>query len=373
MNNKATKINEKGFYIWFDKNNKKEYYATPITLYRAKIVKNKDSKFSHIVFSENYLQKVTPKRNKPAVVKNALKLKSLDIHNPYEERIGMFLINFLNAETENWKVAYKSFFYAYNVSLLQNYSIKKQIKSEYEDETDFRRTAEEIYEASKEDIINLQKEFKKCVNYMYNLNGNEDDKQFDPYTKLQAYALSNNMNKYTNETDVIFDSLSIFKDSFVSFKLNNIAQNNINNKINLQDGVKYSSTYLSNICFLVLNEIANNKIPIKACKSCGRYFIPVNRNAEVYCDLMPVINGKKCRELGARTTYAKNIKDVEALLIYRRTYQKRLMELARNPDTTEDERNDFNKWKKEAQAQIKLYKKEKITEDELYKWMIENK
>ena len=54
MNNKATKINEKGFYIWFDKNNKKEYYATPITLYRAKIVKNKDSKFSHIVFSENY-------------------------------------------------------------------------------------------------------------------------------------------------------------------------------------------------------------------------------------------------------------------------------------------------------------------------------
>ena len=148
MNNKATKINEKGFYIWFDKNNKKEYYATPITLYRAKIVKNKDSKFSHIVFSENYLPKVTPKRNKPAVVKNALKLKSLDIHNPYEERIGMFLINFLNAETENWKVAYKTFFYAYNFSLLQNYSSKKQIKSEYEDETDFRRTAEEIYEAS---------------------------------------------------------------------------------------------------------------------------------------------------------------------------------------------------------------------------------
>ena len=67
------------------------------------------------------------------------------------------------------------------------------------------------------------------------------------------------------------------------------------------------------------------------------------------------------------------INNGEALLIYRRTYQKRLMELARNPDTTEDERNDFNKWKKEAQAQIKLYKKEKITEEELYKWMIENK
>lgn len=36
-------------------------------------------------------------------------------------------------------------------------------------------------------------------------------------------------------------------------------------------------------------------------------------------------------------------------------------------------RVEFDKWKKEAQAKIKLYKQGKLSEDELYKWMIENK
>ena len=59
--------------------------------------------------------------------------------------------------------------------------------------------------------------------------------------------------------------------------------------------------------------------PIKICKNCGRYFIPVNRNAEIYCDLSTAKgNTKKCRELSARTTYTKNIQDIEGLLLYRR-------------------------------------------------------
>lgn len=33
----------------------------------------------------------------------------------------------------------------------------------------------------------------------------------------------------------------------------------------------------------------------------------------------------------------------------------------------------FDKWKKEAQAKIKLFKQGKLDEDALYKWMEENK
>ena len=36
-------------------------------------------------------------------------------------------------------------------------------------------------------------------------------------------------------------------------------------------------------------------------------------------------------------------------------------------------KENFDKWKISAQAKIKEYKQEKITEDELYQWMIENK
>lgn len=33
----------------------------------------------------------------------------------------------------------------------------------------------------------------------------------------------------------------------------------------------------------------------------------------------------------------------------------------------------FDKWKKEAQARIKLFKQGKLEEEKLYNWMIENK
>ena len=36
-------------------------------------------------------------------------------------------------------------------------------------------------------------------------------------------------------------------------------------------------------------------------------------------------------------------------------------------------KKDFDKWEKEAQEKIKLFKKGKLDEDILYNWMIENK
>ena len=35
--------------------------------------------------------------------------------------------------------------------------------------------------------------------------------------------------------------------------------------------------------------------------------------------------------------------------------------------------NDFNKWKKDAKEQINKLKKGRLTEDEVYKWLVENK
>ena len=34
---------------------------------------------------------------------------------------------------------------------------------------------------------------------------------------------------------------------------------------------------------------------------------------------------------------------------------------------------DFNLWKKEAKEKVNKMKKEKLTEDEVYKWLVENK
>lgn len=372
MNNKADLSDKKGFYIWFDKNNKKEYYTTSLTLYSSKIGASKNSKYHYIYYTQSFLPKVSPKRNRAEYIKNALKPKPLDLYNPYEERYGMLLINFLNARLDTWGSAYKDFIYAYGLGIIEKYSSKK-MRTTYPDINSFTSNSKAIFESAQVKLYELQEEFKKCVDYIYNLNGNEEDKEYEPYTKFQAYSLKHNLiNKHTQNTEVLLNSFSIFKNEFVSAKLSEITQG-INN-INMQNGIKYSSRYLDNLCFIVLSELVTNNITLKTCKHCGRYFIPVNRHAEVYCDLTPLAtNGKKCRELGARSTYAKNVKEVEGLLIYRRTYQKRLMELSRNPDATEKDKKKFNAWKKAAQEKIKEFKKGKVTEAELKIWMEENK
>lgn len=94
----------------------------------------------------------------------------------------------------------------------------------------------------------------------------------------------------------------------------------------------------------------------------------------MYCDLpSEKYNDKTCRELGVRATYNKTINDVEGLLIYRRTYQKRLMELSRNTNATDEDKERFNNWKKTAQSKIKDFKNGKINENELNDWMKKNK
>lgn len=66
------------------------------------------------------------------------------------------------------------------------------------------------------------------------------------------------------------------------------------------------------------------------------------------------------------------MENVPALLEYRRSYQKKIMIVSRNKDNKQLKK-DFDKWKKEAQANIKLFKQGKLEEDILYNWMVENK
>ena len=57
---------------------------------------------------------------------------------------------------------------------------------------------------------------------------------------------------------------------------------------------------------------------------------------------------------------------------HRRTYQQKVMTVYRNKENKQLKKN-FDKWKKEAQAKIKLFKQGRLDEDTLYNWMVENK
>ena len=220
----------------------------------------------------------------------------------------------------------------------------------------------------------MQYNFRKCVDFVYNLNGNEELKNSKPSSKFIASLVThhNDVYSYSSDIEVILDTYS---DKYL--KYGNQPLNKLTEELDQDDSFipmtnVYTSEKLSNIVFVVLEQIVkNSNLPIKKCQYCDRYFIPAVRQDELYCDL-PNEDGKSCREKGAKQTYKQNLEKIPALLEYRKAYQKKFMEVARSGNNKKL-KNDFDSWKKIAQGKIKEFKQGKVTEDELYKWMMENK
>ena len=181
------------------------------------------------------------------------------------------------------------------------------------------------------------------------------------------------MNYYARDIEVILDSYTNKCYDYQRETLESLIKKLDQKNTYVKMTNIYTSSNLPGILFVILEQIARtDNLVIKKCQNCGKYFIPIYRQNEIYCDFENIGGSPICREKGASETYRKNLESIPALLEYRRTYQKKIMIASRNKEDKQL-RKDFDKWKKEAQAKIKLYKQNKLSENELYNWMIENK
>ena len=92
---------------------------------------------------------------------------------------------------------------------------------------------------------------------------------------------------------------------------------------------------------------------------------------EIYCDY-PKENSKPCRDLGAFQSYTERLKQNKAMGEYRRTYQQKFMQVRKNKDNKKLAQN-FENWKKQAKEKINDMKKGRLTENEVYNWILKNK
>ena len=107
---------EEGFYLWFNFEEKEEYYATPLYLYnvnRKRIDKNIETRLC--LELEKDISKT--KLNK----KKEIARHPATIYIHYVENLGAILINFLNADFTTYETAYNTFFYAYGYELIKEY------------------------------------------------------------------------------------------------------------------------------------------------------------------------------------------------------------------------------------------------------------
>ena len=81
---------------------------------------------------------------------------------------------------------------------------------------------------------------------------------------------------------------------------------------------------------------------------------------------------KLVENFGATNSYNERLKNNKALGEYRKTYQQKFSKVNKNKSNIEL-KNEFESWKKLAKEKIKLLKSGKLTEDEVYEWIIKNK
>ena len=356
------------FYIWFNKEKREEYYSTPLYLYS---VNRKDD------FANRLLTLEFDKNEVKGRVKEEQGLKYPgNMYFPYVERFGMFLLRFLNADLKTYESAYETFFFAYGFEILKDLDedYKFELKGKYENDEVYLKQMEKIYNDLQDKIQEVQYEMKEFVTYVFNLDEQEELKEYTPSQRFAVYLIKHKGQAYTyNKNDnIIQDNYSNKNLELAHMNDTQLLDSFKNNTMLVSMIDTHQSNDLSAICYAVLEELVkttNN--PIKKCQNCGMYFIPSSRLDEIYCDY-PKSNGKTCRDKGAFQAYNERLKQNKALAEYRRLYQLKSMAVGRNKDNKQMKK-DFEKWKKDAKDKVNKLKHGVLTEDEVYKWLTNNK
>lgn len=351
------------FYFWFNTETKIEYYATPLYFYKASFDLDNINGVRDVYYKETEL------------TDNGLKHPA-SMYFPFHEKFGLLLLRFLNADLSNYEIANKTFFYAYGFEILRDLDrkYKVELKQNYGSNEEYLKATTKIFEDLQENLIDLQQELIKAVTYIYNL---DNIKSLDKYTYSERFAVY--LIKRIGKLYTYYENDFIIRDSY-SRKYKDIGKNSEYDLLNtLKDTNKvlamsdtHKSNDLSSICYAILEELSKTpNYPIKKCQNCGMYFIPSAKTDEVYCDY-PKENSKSCRDLGAFQSYTQRLKDNKAMGEYRRTYQQKFMQIRKDKSNTKLIK-EFETWKKKAKEKINDMKKGKLTENEVYQWILKNK
>ena len=345
------------FYFWFNTETKKEYYATPLYFYKADFHLDYNNKLRDAYYKESELTDRGLKH--PA-----------SLYFSFHEKLGLLLLRFLNSDLSDYEKANKTFFYAYGFEILRDLDKKYQfeLKQNYGSNEEYLKATIKIFEDLQENLIDVQEELKNAVTYIYNLDNNSLLEKYTYSERFAVYLIKRLGKLYTyyKNDNIIRDSYSRKYQDFEKNSEYDLLETLQNKKQVLSMSDTHKSNDLASICYAILEELSNTpNYPIKKCQNCGMYFIPSAKTDEVYCDY-PKENSKSCRDLGAFQSYTQRLKDNKAMGEYRKKYQKLFMQVKKNKELSAE----FETWKKQAKDKINDMKKGKLTEDEVYNWII---
>lgn len=140
----------------------------------------------------------------------------------------------------------------------------------------------------------------------------------------------------------------------------------------------YRINTLRDILNVYFEYFLEKEVCIKRCNNCGKYFIPLNRTDEKYCnDSSPQNPDKTCKEYGAKKKYREEIKSRPLKNEHNRTMQFYRMRINRAKDEREKEKliKKFEKYKSDYNKNKEQYNngKGKLKEQDFIEWIISQK
>ena len=114
-----------------------------------------------------------------------------------------------------------------------------------------------------------------------------------------------------------------------------------------------------------LRECVRQRIAMRTCKNCGKYFALTVHGSTEYCSRVFDARGRTCKEVGAMRQYVQNHAQDELLKIYRREYKRRFAWIRAGKISQEA----FSAWSKEAQREKEKCETGKISKDEFTQWL----
>ncbi len=279
---------------------------------------------------------------------------------PVGERFGMLLMRFLNADFSDFYTAYNTFFFAYgcdNYSKIDEDQYSERNQWLFDSEADFIEYAKKWYDYVKKFFQGYQVNFRKCVDYIYNLNGDNRDKEVNRISKLRAFTLLNRdlfaiQNNYTLSLENITEN---FSDTDSNKSLSEILKLIEKEEIRVSSNLSYKTEHgCYSLCYRILELlVTRDTMPIKTCENDGKYFIPTHRIDEIYCDYKH-LDGSTCKDVGAKKKYAQKAEQDPAISTYNKIYQVKIMRTRRNPDNKEL-KEQFENFKIRGTALKKAY------------------
>ena len=149
----------------------------------------------------------------------------------------------------------------------------------------------------------------------------------------------------------VFLNLEQFNDSYSVFALDSL------------DTLLISSIYyffLNGFCF-------------KRCKNCGKFFVPLSRSDEMYCNnVSPQDQMRTCKEYGSQKLWYDRLKSDEVAKLARNIYSAKQMLVRRNPDIV-GYKKMFDYFKIERKKWEVLVKSGVKSKEEYINWLNEMK